>query len=298
MFQSGVKEVDFWLRAFYSRFYVHSVAHVNTRRLVSVCTETTSACLARWTLHTPVADPGFPMRLSANPKGPELRSHLYRPQRSWGKVIFSEACVNNSVQRGACVVAPGGHMWLLWGGMHGCSQGGCAWLLPGGMHGCSQGGHAWLLPGGMHGCSWGACVVALGGHAWLLPGGHVWLLPGGCVVAPRGCVVAARGHAWLLPGGACMGYDEIRRYDQWAGGTHPTGMHSCTNDNWFQSPKRNATVTMMSVSSLTPTKLLPIVTRTPNYPWGSFRPSENGSKSEKGHRTSDKDHRINGKHQR
>ena len=24
-----------------------------------------------------------------------------------------------------------------------------------------------------------------------------------------------------------MGYDEIWRYDQLAGGTHPTGMHSC-----------------------------------------------------------------------
>ena len=46
---------------------------------------------------------------------------------------------------GACVVAPGGHAWLL---------GGCAWLLPGGMHGCS-----------------GVCVVAPGGHAWLLWGG-------------------------------------------------------------------------------------------------------------------------------
>ena len=42
------------------------------------------------------------------------------------------------------------------GGMHGCSWGGGhVWLLQGGMHGCS-GGHAWLLPGGMHGCSWGA----------------------------------------------------------------------------------------------------------------------------------------------
>ena len=58
--------------------------------------------------------------------------------------------------------------------MHDCSRG-CAWLL--------TGGHVWLL--------WGACVVALGGHAWLLLGG-----------------VAAPG------GGACMGYDEIRRYDQ------------------------------------------------------------------------------------
>ena len=26
--------------------------------------------------------------------------HNYRPQQSWGKVIFSEACVNNSVHRG------------------------------------------------------------------------------------------------------------------------------------------------------------------------------------------------------
>ena len=25
--------------------------------------------------------------------------HFYRPQRSWGKVIFSEACVKNSVHR-------------------------------------------------------------------------------------------------------------------------------------------------------------------------------------------------------
>ena len=57
------------------------------------------------------------------------------------------------------------------------------------MHGCSR-GHVWLLLGGMHGCSWGACVVAprgvcmvaprgsmcgcSGGHAWLLQGGHVW----------------------------------------------------------------------------------------------------------------------------
>ena len=89
---------------------------------------------------------------------------------------------------GVCMVAQGGHAWLLWegcmaalGGVHGCS-GGHVWLLwgacmvaPGGVCGCSGGacmvaprGHAWLLHGGMHGCSWGACVVALGGHAWLL----------------------------------------------------------------------------------------------------------------------------------
>ena len=43
---------------------------------------------------------------------------------------------------GACMVAPGGH----------------AWLLPGGACVVAPGGHAWLLRG--------ACVVALGGHAW------------------------------------------------------------------------------------------------------------------------------------
>ena len=53
--------------------------------------------------------------------------------------------------------------------------------------------------GGMCGCSRGgvACVVA----------------PGGCGCSWGG-VVAAGGCAWLLPGGACVGYDEIRRYDQ------------------------------------------------------------------------------------
>ena len=131
----------------------------------------------------------------------------YRPQRSWGKVIFSEACVH--------ILSTGGGAWLLLGGggMLGCSGG--VWLLPGwgacvvaplgGMCGCS-GGHAWLLPGscsrgvgGMRGCSWGVCVVALGG--------------GVCVVAPGGCAWLLGGHAWLLRG-ACVGYDEIRRYGQ------------------------------------------------------------------------------------
>ena len=45
-----------------------------------------------------------------------LKPSFYRPQRSWGKVIFSEACVKNSVRGG----------------------GGCAWQ--GGMNGR---GHAW-----------------------------------------------------------------------------------------------------------------------------------------------------------
>ena len=33
------------------------------------------------------------------------QSDYYHPQRSWAKVIFSEACVNNSVHRGVCLRA-------------------------------------------------------------------------------------------------------------------------------------------------------------------------------------------------
>ena len=114
----------------------------------------------------------------------------YRSQRSWGKAVFSQACV--ILFTGGCVCLLGG-AWLpggvcgCWGGMCGCR--GHVWL-PGieGMHGC-LGEHAWLL-GGVCGCE---------GHAWL-PGGDmhgcwgcVWLL-GACMVAGGVCV--ARGHAW------------------------------------------------------------------------------------------------------
>ena len=98
----------------------------------------------------------------------------YRPQRSWDKVIFSEACVNNSVHRGGmrgcswgvCMVAPGGAQWV--GGGRQGGQGACMVAL-GGVCGCS-----W---GGVHGSSRGACMVALGGGV---------------------CMVAARGHAWEM----------------------------------------------------------------------------------------------------
>ena len=134
----------------------------------------------------------------------------YRPQRSWGKVIFSQVSVILST-RGVCVVARK-RAWLCvcvcdcgggrLGGMHGC--GGHAWLL-GGMHGC-QG--ACMVAGGMHGCRggvWllgGACMVARGGCVWLQGGEHGgWV----CVVARGPCVVAGGVHSW----GACMGYKEI-----------------------------------------------------------------------------------------
>ena len=109
----------------------------------------------------------------------------YRPQRSWGKVIFSEACVKNSVRGGG-------------GGVHGRGGmgGGCVCVCGrGGMHGrgaCVAGGHSWQggvwwgecvaggvcgrgksMAGGMHGR--GACMA--GGHAWQ----RVWMAGGGCM---------------------------------------------------------------------------------------------------------------------
>ena len=83
----------------------------------------------------------------------------YRPQRSWGKAIFSQASV---------ILSTGGHAWLL-GGVHGCGRA-CV-VAGGGMHGCwgvyvVAGGCvayrecAWLW--GMRGCRV-ACVVAGGG---------------------------------------------------------------------------------------------------------------------------------------
>ena len=37
------------------------------------------------------------------------RCHCYRPQRSWAKVIFSQACVKNSVHRGGGRVSASVH---------------------------------------------------------------------------------------------------------------------------------------------------------------------------------------------
>ena len=115
--------------------------------------------------------------------------------------VFTGVCLStwgglSAGSWGECMVAPRG--------VHGCCQGGCM---------VAGGGHACLLVGGMHVCSGGA--------------GHVWLLQGACMVAPGGMRGCSGGVCVVAAGGACIGYDEIRRYDPWAGGTHPTGMHSC-----------------------------------------------------------------------
>ena len=124
--------------------------------------------------------------------------HLYHPGLAWIFLPPANEVCEGYVFTGVCLST--------WGGMCGCSRGGMCGCSGGvlGMHGCSRGGLHGCSRGGMCGCSQGACVVA-----------------------PKGtCMVAPRGHVWLLQG-ACMGYDKIQRYDQWAGGTHPNGMHSC-----------------------------------------------------------------------
>ena len=85
---------------------------------------------------------------------------FYRPQRSYGKVMFSQACVKNSVHRGGAW--QGHRVWC--GGMHGRV---CAWwgaCMAGGMHGgghvCGE-GHAWQWGGGA--CVAGETAIAAGG---------------------------------------------------------------------------------------------------------------------------------------
>ena len=140
----------------------------------------------------------------------------YRPQTEvWGKVIFSEACVKNSVHRGgvhggrgACMIVGGACMVV--GGvllLRACMVAGGACVVVGGVHGCG----GCVVVGGMHGC--GGHVLLWGVHVWLRGGmhgcgGHVWLSGvHGC----RGvCMVVGGhgGHVWWW--GACVGYDEIR----------------------------------------------------------------------------------------
>ena len=106
-------------------------------------------------------------------------------------MMFYEACVaeGGGVRgRGLVCMARGGKHGR--GGVHGRGA-----MCGGGMHG-REGGHAWrgaCMVGGMHGR----------GHAW----------QGACVVGGihgRGVYMA-----------------DTMRYSQWAGGTHPTGMHTC-----------------------------------------------------------------------
>ena len=93
---------------------------------------------------------------------------------SCGKVMFSQACVKNSVHVG------GGHAWqgvlcgrgeCMAGGMHGggtCVQGG---MYGRGVHG--SGGNVWQGVCMARGCAWQRGVHGRG-HAWQGGMGHAW----------------------------------------------------------------------------------------------------------------------------
>ena len=130
----------------------------------------------------------------------ELASILIRDDCFWECMYFITVLCEGHVFTPVCqsFCSQRGRAW--WGGM--CGRG-CAWQ--GGM--CGR-GHAWQ--GGM--CGKGACMA-----------GAVCGRGGGVA---RGCMA---GGAWQ---GACMPHmpppQTLRdTVGQCAGGTHPTGMHSC-----------------------------------------------------------------------
>ena len=110
--------------------------------------------------------------------------YYYLPQTKFAKVMFLQVsvCPHGG---GVCMVAPGGHVWLLWGGA-------CVVALEGAVHGCSR---------EVCGCSWGVCMV-FWGACMVFSGGHVWFFWGACVVFSGGHVwFFLRGHAWFFLGG-------------------------------------------------------------------------------------------------
>ena len=111
--------------------------------------------------------------------------NFYRPQRSWGKVMFLQASVilfTGGGVRG--FIREGGRAWFY--------SGGRAWFYSGGVRGFIRGGGACmvLFRGGMLGFIWG------GGRAWFYSGGRVWFYSGGVHGFIRG------GRAWFYSGGA------------------------------------------------------------------------------------------------
>ena len=100
----------------------------------------------------------------------ELNLANYRPQRSWGKVIFSEACVKNSVHGVVSRPTPGGEVGRGLGGgvsssphrggRFGSMAGGVSRPTPGGSPGHTQGGSPGPHPGRCQGPGLGECISA------------------------------------------------------------------------------------------------------------------------------------------
>ena len=107
---------------------------------------------------------------------------------------------------------PGGHAWK--GGM--CGRGAC---MVGGMCGSGRAWWGGMCGRGVHGR--GACMAGRGMHG---REGHAW--QGACMAGS----MHGRGCAWQ---GACVA--DTTRYSQWAGSTHPTGMHSCYQSNGLEN---------------------------------------------------------------
>ena len=81
----------------------------------------------------------------ATAQGKQAKQGIYyRPQRSCGKVMFSQACVKNSVQRGwgACMAGGMHRRGGVWQGVGVCMAGETA-IAAGGMH--PTGMHSWFL---------------------------------------------------------------------------------------------------------------------------------------------------------
>ena len=153
--------------------------------------------------------------------------HLFLPPANvvCAKVMFSQVSVILLTGGGHVWFYAGGHAWFYSGGMRGFIRG-CARFYLGGMRG--------FIRGGMHGFMWGACVVLcrggmhgfMQGGAWFYSGGMRGFMQGGM----RGFM---QGGMRGFIRGACMFFSvflDTMRYGQLAGGTHPTGMHSCTMD--------------------------------------------------------------------
>ena len=113
----------------------------------------------------------------------------------WGKVIFSEACVKNSVQvLRSGPGTPPGTRYTPWDQVHPPGPGTCPWDQ--------------VHPPG--------------------PGTPPWeqVHPPGPGTPPWDQVHHPPRTRYMPPGAV-----HARRYRQQAGGTHPTGMHSCYNIN-------------------------------------------------------------------
>ena len=134
----------------------------------------------------------------------------------WGKVIFSVACVKNSVWGGgipACIA--GGIPACLAAGLWGRVISQHALQVLGGSPGPHLGGLQAHTRGGLQAHTWGVSRPTPGGVSRPTPRGspgpHLWVVsrptPGGCIPA----CTEADPSPWTVTA---------------VGGTHPTGMHS------------------------------------------------------------------------